>query len=55
VKLSDLTDEEWFNRLSARRLAQQTPIRDWWQYYDGEQPLYYLLRILEDQDDRFGR
>jgi hypothetical protein len=39
----------------ARRLAQQTPIRDWWQYYDGEQPLYYLLRILEDQDDRFGR
>lgn len=53
VKLSDLTDQEWFSRLSARRLAQATPIREWWQYYDGEQPLYYLLRILEEQDDRF--
>jgi hypothetical protein len=54
VKLSDLSDEDWFKRLSARHLAQQTAIRDWWAYYDGEQPLYYLLRILADQDDRFG-
>ena len=54
MKLSDLSDEDWFKRLSARRLAQQTPIRDWWQYYDGEQPLYFLLRILSEQDDRFG-
>lgn len=54
MKLSDLSDEEWFRRLSARHLAQQAAIRAWWAYYDGEQPLYYLLRILEDQDDRFG-
>jgi len=54
VKLSDLSDEQWFSRLSARRNAQSTAIREWWQYYDGEQPLYYLLRILEDQDDRFA-
>lgn len=54
MKLSDLSDEQWFARLSARRLAQQTPIREWWEYYDGEQPLYYLLRILSEQDDRFG-
>jgi hypothetical protein len=60
VKLSDLTDEQWFQRLSARRNAQTagTPtdlgIKQWWEYYDGTQPLYYLLRILEEQDDRFG-
>lgn len=54
MKLSDLTDEEWFKRLSARRDREMTAIRDWWAYYDGTQPLYYLLKILEDQDDRFG-
>lgn len=54
MKLSDLSDEQWFQRLSARRSTQQTPIREWWEYYDGDQPLYFLLRILEEQDDRFG-
>lgn len=54
MKLSDLSAEDWFKRLSARRNAEATLTREWWQYYDGEQPLYYLLRILEDQDDRFG-
>jgi hypothetical protein len=54
VKLSDLSDEQWFQRLSARRNAQAAAIRQWWQYYDGEQPLYYLLRILSEQDDRFS-
>lgn len=54
MKLSDLSDEEWFKRLSARRNAQAAAITAWWQYYDGEQPLYYLLRILSEQDDRFG-
>jgi hypothetical protein len=54
VKLSDLSDEQWFLRLSARRNAQATPIKEWWEYYDGCQPLYYLLRILSEQDDRFG-
>lgn len=54
MKLSDLSDEQWFRRLSARRDAQAAAITGWWQYYDGEQPLYYLLRILSEQDDRFG-
>ena len=54
MKLSDLSDEQWFQRLSARRLAQQQAIRDWWAYYDGTQPLYYLAKILEDQDNRFA-
>ena len=54
MKLSDLTDEQWFQRLSARRNSQSAAIRDWWQYYDGEQPLYHLLRILSEQDDRFA-
>ncbi len=54
MKLSDLSDEQWFLRLSARRDAQQAAIKGWWEYYDGEQPLYYLLRILSEQDDRFG-
>lgn len=54
MKLSDLSDQDWFDRLSARRNAESGSIRDWWQYYDGEQPLYYLLKILDDQDDRFG-
>jgi hypothetical protein len=53
VKLSDLSDQDWFARLTARRLRDQENIRMWWQYYDGEQPLYYLLRILEEQDNRF--
>jgi hypothetical protein len=54
VKLSDLSDKDWFERLSARRLREQEAIRAWWAYYEGEQPLYYLLRILSDQDERFG-
>lgn len=54
MKLSDLTDQQWFERLSARRLRQQQAIKEWWEYYDGCQPLYYLLRILAEQDDRFG-
>lgn len=54
MKLSDLSDQQWFERLSARRNVQVQGIRDWWAYYDGEQPLYFLLRILAEQDDRFG-
>lgn len=60
MKLSDLSDKQWFARLSARRDRQvgggpdRLGVRQWWQYYDGEQPLYYLLRILSEQDDRFS-
>lgn len=53
MKLSDLTDEQWFKRLSARRDANRTAARAWWAYYYGEQPLYYVLKILAEQDDRF--
>lgn len=53
AKLSDLTDEEWFTRLERRRMEQRDTIRSWWQYYDGEQPLYYVAKILEEQQDRF--
>lgn len=54
MKLSDLSDEDWFKRLSARRDAERAAVQAWWAYYDGEQPLYYLLRILSEQDDRFS-
>jgi hypothetical protein len=53
VKLSDLSDDEWFARLYRRHLEQQGTIRQWWEYYDGCQPLYYVAKILEEQGDRF--
>jgi hypothetical protein len=53
VKLSDLTDEQWFQRLSGRRNAKAAYIAKMWNYYNGTQPLYYIARILADQDDRF--
>ena len=50
MKLSDLSDEEWFRRLSARHLAQQTAIREWWQYYEQpawiERPWYALQQAV---------
>ena len=53
AKLSDRSDQEWFSRLNHRRLQQEQTIREWWEYYDGRQPLYYVARILEEQQDRF--
>jgi hypothetical protein len=53
VKLSDLSDQDWFNRLSARRNANLRAIADWWAYYDNTQPMYHVMRLLSDQDDRF--
>lgn len=53
MKLSDLTPEQWHSRLSQRRLREAQTISGWWQYYDGEQPLYYIAKILEEQSDRF--
>lgn len=54
VKLSDLTDEQWFARLSGRRNANLQTIADRWAYFDGTQPMYHLARILSEQDDRFS-
>lgn len=53
AKLSDLTDEEWYARLNNRRVADARAAADWWAYYDGTQPLYYVAKILAEQEDRF--
>lgn len=53
MKLSDLSDEQWFQRLSGRRTAKLQRISDMWDYYRGTQPLYYVARILSEQDERF--
>lgn len=53
AKLSDLTDLEWFTRLEQKRQEQKQAIANWWLYYDGEQPLYFIAKILEEQQDRF--
>lgn len=53
MKLSDLSDEQWFKRLSARRDKQAAEARDLWAYYDGTQPMYHVARILAEQDNRF--
>lgn len=53
MKLSDLSDQEWFTRLSGRRNSHLRGIRDSWAYYDGNQPLYHVAKILAEQDNRF--
>lgn len=53
MKLSDLSDEEWFARLSGKRNAKLARTAELWHYYRGTQPLYYVARILSEQDDRF--
>lgn len=52
--MSDLTAEQWFQRLSARRNAALTEQKQWWSYYEGNQPSLHLLRLLSEQDNRFG-
>lgn len=49
----DLTDDEWFTRLNARRINQLTKSLEHWAYYDNEQPLRYVAKILQEQSDRF--
>jgi SPP1 Gp6-like portal protein len=53
VKLSDLTDEQWFARLNTRRVAGLCDQEMNWAYYDGEQPMHYVARIIAEQQDRF--
>lgn len=48
-----LTDAEWFARLNARRLNAQVETDKYWKYYDNEQPLAYVAKILQEQGDRF--
>lgn len=53
MKLSDLSDEQWFQRLSARRNTNAAKAAEKWAYYDNEQPLYHVARILAEQDNKF--
>ncbi|WHT21013.1 phage portal protein [Crossiella sp. CA-258035] len=53
MKLSDLSDEQWFARLNARRRGKLDDLKLKWQYYNGEQPLTYVAKILAEQEDRF--
>lgn len=53
MKLSDLTPDEWYARLSNRISEQRKYALQWWQYMDLEQPLVYVARIIAEQDDRF--
>lgn len=53
MKLSDLTPDEWYARLSNRIAEQRKSALPWWQYMDLEQPLVYVATILREQGDRF--
>lgn len=53
MALWDLTDEEWFARLNAKRIRDVVRQTELWAYYDGEQALHYVARIIKEQQDRF--
>lgn len=53
AKLSDLSDQDWFQRLNTRRVNEARAAADWWQYYEGNQPLYFVAKILQEQENRF--
>jgi hypothetical protein len=53
VALLDQTDDQWLERLQRKRRKQQQDHADLWAYYDNEQPLAYVARILLEQGDRF--
>ncbi|MEU7787672.1 hypothetical protein [Amycolatopsis sp. NPDC049159] len=53
MKLSDLTPDEWYGRLSNRISEQRKYALQWWQYMDLEQALVYVARIIAEQDGRF--
>lgn len=49
----NLEDDQWFSRLNARRILAEQETSKYWKYYDNEQPLAYVARILQEQGDRF--
>ncbi len=49
----ELEDDAWFERLNTRRGDQATESAALWQYYDNEQPLSFIAKILQEQGDRF--
>lgn len=54
MKLSDLSADDWYARLTARMNRQRRDALLWWKYMDLEQELVYVARILREQDGRFG-
>lgn len=48
-----LEDDQWFTRLNTRRDRAARDTAKGWLYYDNEQPLAYVARIIEEQGDRF--
>lgn len=53
MTLLDQSDDEWLERLQRKRAAQELEHAKLWAYYDNEQPLAYVARILQEQGDRF--
>lgn len=53
MALWDLTDQEWFDRLNAKRVRDVFRQTEMWAFYDGEQALHYVARIIEEQQNRF--
>lgn len=51
--MPNLDDAQWFTRLSSRRMREQDAISRWWAYYEGDQPLVYVAKIIEEQQNRF--
>lgn len=49
----ELTDDEWFARLNSRRMLQAHESISHWRYYDNQQPLAFIAKILQEQGDRF--
>lgn len=54
MKLSDLSPNDWYARLTTRMNRQRRDAVQWWKYMDLEQDLIYVARILNEQDNRFG-
>lgn len=54
MKLSDLSADDWYARLTTRMNRQRREALLWWKYMDLEQELVYVARILREQDGRFG-
>lgn len=53
MALSDLTPEQWLQRLLMKKTAAYIDQRKWWLYYDNKQPLAFVAKILAEQGDRF--
>lgn len=53
MKLSDLSPQQWYDRLVTRANEQRKYALAWWQYINLQQDLVYVARIIAEQDERF--